>query len=110
MRHERATEELRELAALHALGSLTQHEARSFELHIKEGCSACETEFRKFEQAVSGIGLAGSEAAVPLGRWGNVREISDACLFITSEASRFTTGAILVVDGGAKLSGAMLGS
>lgn len=65
MRHERATEELRELAALYALGSLTQQEARSFELHRKQGCSVCETEFRKFEHAVAGIGLAADEAASP---------------------------------------------
>jgi hypothetical protein len=65
LRHERATEELRELAALYALGSLTQQEARSFELHRKEGCSVCEAEFRKFERAVAGIGLAADEAASP---------------------------------------------
>ncbi len=58
MRHERATEEIRELAALYALGSLTQHEARSFEIHMKEGCSVCEAAFRKFEHAAAGIGFA----------------------------------------------------
>jgi peroxisomal 2,4-dienoyl-CoA reductase len=44
-----------------------------------------------------------SKQGVPLRRFGTVREISDACLFLTSEASRFTTGAILVVDGGSWL-------
>jgi hypothetical protein len=45
MRHERATEELRELAAFYALGSLTQHEAHSFEIHVQEGCPVCEAGF-----------------------------------------------------------------
>jgi anti-sigma-K factor RskA len=53
LKHERATEEIRELAALYALGSLTQHEAKSFEAHIQEGCSVCEAEFRRFEQIIA---------------------------------------------------------
>jgi anti-sigma-K factor RskA len=65
LKHDRATEELREVAALYALGSLTQYEARGFEIHLNEGCSVCAAEFRKFAQAVSGIGLAADEAAVP---------------------------------------------
>lgn len=65
MRHERATEELREIAALYALGSLTQQEARSFENHIKEGCTICEAEQRKYERAVTAIGLSAEEAAPP---------------------------------------------
>jgi anti-sigma-K factor RskA len=65
LKHERATEELRELAALYALGSLTQHEAQSFETHISEGCSICEAEFRRFEHIVAAMGFAVDEAAAP---------------------------------------------
>ncbi len=65
MKHERATEEIREQAALYALGSLTQHEARSFEVHMSEGCSVCETEFRRYEHIVAGMGFAAGEAAPP---------------------------------------------
>jgi anti-sigma-K factor RskA len=65
LRHKRATEEIRELAALYALGSLTQHEARSFEIHLREGCSVCEEEFRKFEHVVSGLGLSADEVDAP---------------------------------------------
>lgn len=65
MRHERPTEEIRELAALYALGSLTQHEARSFEIHIREGCSVCEAEWRRFEQVVAGMGFASGEVPAP---------------------------------------------
>jgi anti-sigma-K factor RskA len=65
LNHERATEDIRELAALYALGSLTQHEARSFELHIGEGCDVCEAELRRFEHTVAGLGFAADEAEMP---------------------------------------------
>ncbi len=65
MKHERATEEIREQAALYALGSLTQHEARSFEIHLQEGCSICKSEFRKFERVVAELGFAAEEADTP---------------------------------------------
>jgi anti-sigma-K factor RskA len=65
LKHERATEEIRELAALYALGSLTQHEAHSFEIHMREGCSVCEAEFHRFEHIIAGMGFAVDEAAAP---------------------------------------------
>lgn len=40
------------------------------------------------------------ERLVPMGRWGQVAEVADAILFLSSEASRFTTGAEITVDGG----------
>jgi len=36
----------------------------------------------------------------PLGRWGNVEELSGAAVFLASPASSFVTGHILYVDGG----------
>lgn len=65
MKHERATEELRELAALYALGSLTQPEARSFETHLREGCAVCEAECRRFSRSAASIGLAAEEIEPP---------------------------------------------
>ena len=65
MKHERATEELREVTALYVLGSLTQQEARGFENHIKEGCTICEAERRKYERAITAIGLSAEETAPP---------------------------------------------
>jgi hypothetical protein len=65
LRHDRITEELRELAALYALGSLTQHEAHGFELHLKEGCSICEAELRKLQRAAAEIGFAAPEITAP---------------------------------------------
>jgi anti-sigma-K factor RskA len=65
VKHERATEEIREVAALYALGSLTQHEARSFEAHMQEGCAICEAELRKFAHTIAGIGFAAEEVPAP---------------------------------------------
>jgi len=65
VKHERATEETREMAALYALGVLSQHEASSFELHLREGCQVCEEELRKSEQAAARIGLTADEAEPP---------------------------------------------
>ena len=39
-------------------------------------------------------------AKVPLGRVGEPSDISDACLFLASPASRWITGQHLIVDGG----------
>ncbi len=65
MKHDRATEDIRELAALYALGSLTQHEARSFEIHIREGCEICEAESRRFARTLAEMGFAAEEIPAP---------------------------------------------
>ena len=65
MTHERITGELQETAALYALGSLSQHEARGFEAHLKEGCAVCDGELKRFEQVVGTLGLTASEADPP---------------------------------------------
>ncbi|KAF2456426.1 putative peroxisomal 2,4-dienoyl-CoA reductase SPS19 [Lineolata rhizophorae] len=38
---------------------------------------------------------------VPLGRWGGVKEIADATVFLFGDAGNFVNGDVLVVDGGA---------
>ncbi|KAF3482456.1 sporulation protein SPS19 [Arthroderma uncinatum] len=42
-----------------------------------------------------------SEAAVPLGRYGSVKEIADATIYIFSDSGNFVNGSTVVVDGGA---------
>ena len=37
---------------------------------------------------------------VPMGRWGDPRELATAVLYFASAASSFTTGSALFVDGG----------
>ncbi|KAK5118407.1 hypothetical protein LTR62_002921 [Meristemomyces frigidus] len=41
-----------------------------------------------------------SKMGVPVGRWGEVKEISDAMVYLFSDAGSYVNGATLVVDGG----------
>jgi len=41
-----------------------------------------------------------AQAMVPLGRYGLVKEIADATVYLFSDAGNFINGAVLVVDGG----------
>lgn len=50
--------QMTDLAALHALGALSQHEARAFEEHLAEGCAVCVAEFESFERTVSDLALS----------------------------------------------------
>jgi hypothetical protein len=63
--HERATEEVYERAALYALGSMTQLEARSFEAHLREGCPACRSLVKHFTKITDGLGFAVPDEEVP---------------------------------------------
>ena len=65
MKHNGANDEIQELAALYALGSLSQREARSFELHLQEGCASCQAEFNIFQNTMAGIGLSAAEVEPP---------------------------------------------
>ncbi len=49
------------------------------------------------------------EKQVPLGRFGKPSEIADCALYLASEAARWVTGAVFVVDGGAWLAGMRVG-
>ena len=60
-----AEHQMTELAALHALGALSQHEARAFEQHLAEGCDACSAEFESFERTVGDLALSVPEAEPP---------------------------------------------
>lgn len=41
-----------------------------------------------------------AEELVPLGRWGSLREIADATVYLFSDAANYVNGEVLVVDGG----------
>ncbi|SMQ48568.1 unnamed protein product [Zymoseptoria tritici ST99CH_3D7] len=41
-----------------------------------------------------------SAKAIPIGRWGEAREIADATVYVFSEAGSYVNGNVLVVDGG----------
>lgn len=43
--------------------------------------------------------------AIPLGRFGRIRDIEQAALFLCSDAASFVNGAVLVVDGGHWMAG-----
>lgn len=45
--------------------------------------------------------VANSFKNIPLGRWGTVKEISDATIFLFSDAGNYVNGQALVVDGAA---------
>ncbi|MEK6284469.1 MAG: anti-sigma factor [Acidobacteriota bacterium] len=65
MDHHRVTREGQETAALYALGALSQREARAFDVHLREGCPACEVELRQFHQVVGVLGVAAAPIAPP---------------------------------------------
>jgi anti-sigma factor ChrR (cupin superfamily) len=65
MNHSLMEEELEERASLYALGALNQHEARSFEEHLAEGCEACATELSGFEAVVTNLAYGAPDAAPP---------------------------------------------
>ena len=65
MKHTFGTDELRDRAALYALGALSQQEARAFDDHLDEGCEVCRTEVRGFDSVVESLGLGAAEIAPP---------------------------------------------
>lgn len=62
MKHLEPTNETEELAALYALGALSQHEARAFEIHLRDGCSVCERGIAGFENVVGALSLSTAPA------------------------------------------------
>lgn len=46
-------------------------------------------------------------AGVPVGRIGSPEDIAGTCIYLSSRAGQYTTGAIITVDGGALVSAKM---
>jgi anti-sigma factor RsiW len=64
MKHEGASFETTEMAALYALGALSQHEARIFEDHLST-CRQCRAEVESFDATVSVLALADEQEPPP---------------------------------------------
>ena len=67
MSHTAAHEEMRELAALYALGALEAQEARAFEEHLAEGCIECAAELGEYESVAAELALTVAPVAPSAG-------------------------------------------
>ena len=61
MKHINQLDEMIEMAALYALGALSQREARAFEEHLADGCDSCRIELEAFEQTADALALGAPE-------------------------------------------------
>ena len=50
---------------MYALGALSQHEAQTFDVHLREGCPACYAELEQFDQVVGVLGTAAAPVTPP---------------------------------------------
>jgi NAD(P)-dependent dehydrogenase (short-subunit alcohol dehydrogenase family) len=66
---------------------------------VAPGITATDMAQRAFGGDAGMQGVVG--ATHPVGRAGRPEEIAEAVLYLASDATRFTTGAVLSVDGGA---------
>jgi NAD(P)-dependent dehydrogenase (short-subunit alcohol dehydrogenase family) len=82
------------------LNALTVGLARAFAPKVRVNCIMPGPFLTDISKAWTPEMQRGLERAVPLGRGGEAREIVGAALYLASDASSFTTGAILKIDGG----------
>jgi NAD(P)-dependent dehydrogenase (short-subunit alcohol dehydrogenase family) len=89
-------------AAKAALNSLTLGMARAFAPRVRVNCIMPGPFLTDISKAWDMEAFeAAAKQGIPLGRGGEAREIVGAALYLASDASSYTTGAILKVDGGA---------
>ena len=60
-----ATQGMTDVAVLYALGALSQHEARSFEEHLADGCDLCRAELESFDLTVTALAFSAPEEQPP---------------------------------------------
>lgn len=65
MKHLEATEEIRETAALHALGALDAEEAASLRAHLDAGCEVCRVEIERLAAVVAAFDADAPPLAPP---------------------------------------------
>jgi NAD(P)-dependent dehydrogenase (short-subunit alcohol dehydrogenase family) len=93
--------ELPYAAAKAGLNNLTQGLSRALGPKVRCNCIMPGPFLTDISEAWSDDMKTALMANVPMGRAGEPREIVGAALYLASDASRFTNGAILKIDGGA---------
>jgi NAD(P)-dependent dehydrogenase (short-subunit alcohol dehydrogenase family) len=97
--------ELPYAAAKAGLNNLTQGLAHTFGPKVRCNCIMPGPFLTDIANAWTEEVKQAMTALVPMGRAGEPEEIIGAALYLASDASRFTNGAIIKVDGGAAYSG-----
>jgi NAD(P)-dependent dehydrogenase (short-subunit alcohol dehydrogenase family) len=92
--------ELPYAAAKSALNTLTLGFARAYAPHVRVNCIMPGMFLTDIAKAWSPDAVAGAGQIVPLGRAGGAEEIVGTALYLASDASSYTTGAVIKVDGG----------
>lgn len=88
-------------AAKSGLNNLTKGFARTFAPNVRVNCIMPGPFMTDISKAWTPAMVEGLGKIIPLGRGGEPDEIVGAALYFASDASKFTTGAILKLDGGA---------
>jgi NAD(P)-dependent dehydrogenase (short-subunit alcohol dehydrogenase family) len=88
-------------AAKAGIHNLTRSLARAFAPKVRVNCLMPGAFMTDISKAWPEAMVRGLATSVPLGRGGEPHEIVGAALYLASDASRYTTGTILKVDGGA---------
>ena len=88
-------------AAKAGMHDLTKSFARAFAPKVRVNCIMPGPFMTDISKAWTPAMIEGLNRTIPLGRGGEPDEIVGAALYFASDASRYTTGAILKVDGGA---------
>jgi NAD(P)-dependent dehydrogenase (short-subunit alcohol dehydrogenase family) len=96
--------ELPYAAAKAGLNNLTQGMARTFGPNVRCNCIMPGPFLTDIANAWTDEVKQAMTALVPMRRAGEPEEIIGAALYLASDASRFTNGAIIKVDGGAAYS------
>jgi len=91
-------------AAKAGLHNLTMSFARTFAPRVRVNCIMPGAFMTDISKAWPDAMVEALRKMIPLGRGGDPEEIVGAALYLASDASRYTTGTILKVDGGAAYS------
>ncbi|GAB5453427.1 MAG: glucose 1-dehydrogenase [Halioglobus sp.] len=87
-------------AAKAGINNLTQSLARALAPKVRVNCILPGAFLTDISRAWGEDVIASFSEVIPLGRAGEPEEIVGAALYLASDASRYTTGSILKVDGG----------